>query len=216
MEEVLETMQLQDMQCDVCGEKTFQEREGFYYCVECGTQKDQIRAVDLTAEDNFNDTTKYASRTIRRPKEVPKNVDNDPTSWEFYNYVLRGFLQELLNMGAKPELKLMTLQVWAAYMGRMEVAFCRGNESGKPKLNVRALLRWVNDSRDHLPGINSATLSLTDSFSCRDARLIYKYKPPKVKKGKKQNQSGDPNDERAKFRLWNRTKVLECSTNQFY
>ncbi|KAH8354161.1 hypothetical protein KR084_002147 [Drosophila pseudotakahashii] len=183
MEEVLDTMQLENMQCDVCGEKTFQEREGFYYCVECGTQKDQIRAVDITAEENFNETTagKYASRTIRQPKDVAKKEeDNELTSWEFYNYVLRGFLQELLNMGAKPELKLMTLQVWAAYMGRMEAAFCRGNRMGQPKLNVRALLR--------------------------DARIIYKYKPPKVNRGKRNRLSGDPNDERSKFRMWNKTK----------
>ncbi|XP_017057489.1 TATA box-binding protein-associated factor RNA polymerase I subunit B [Drosophila ficusphila] len=181
MEEVLDVMQLEHMQCDVCGEKTFQEREGFYYCVECGTQKDQIRAVDITADENFNETTagRHASRTIRQPKGAGKTEDDEITSWEFYNYILRGFLQELLNMGAKPELKLMTLQVWAAYMGRMEVAFCRNNALGLPKLNVRALVR--------------------------DARIIYNHKRTKLKRGRK-GTVGDPNDERTKFRLWNKTK----------
>ncbi|XP_016979031.1 TATA box-binding protein-associated factor RNA polymerase I subunit B [Drosophila rhopaloa] len=183
MEEVLGVLELENMQCEVCGEKTFQEREGYYYCVECGMQKDQIRAVDLTADENFNETApgKYASRTIRQPKkDAPKEKDNDITSWEFYNYVLRGFLQELLNMGAKPELKLMTLQVWAAYMSRMEVAFFRNNEMGLPKLNVRALHR--------------------------DARILYNRKRLKVKRGKRTRASGDANDDRAKFRLWNKTK----------
>ncbi|XP_017071923.2 TATA box-binding protein-associated factor RNA polymerase I subunit B [Drosophila eugracilis] len=182
MDEVLETLQLNDMQCDVCGEHTFQEREGYYYCVECGTQKDQIRAVDITAEQNFDETTagKYASKTIRQPKDAKDKDDIDITSWEFYNYVLRGFVEELLNMGAKPELKLMTLQVWAAYMGRMEVAFYKSNKLGLPKLNVRALLR--------------------------DARIIYNHKQPKAKRIKKSTISGEPNDARAKFRLWNRAK----------
>ncbi|XP_033167867.1 TATA box-binding protein-associated factor RNA polymerase I subunit B [Drosophila mauritiana] len=183
MEEVLETMQLENMHCDVCEGTTFQEREGFYYCVECGTQKDQIRAVDITAEDNFDDTAagRYTARTIRQKKDTEKEDEDDITSWEFYNYVLRGFLQELLNMGAKPELKLMTLQVWAAYLGSMEVAFSKSNKTGLPKLNVRALPI--------------------------DARIIYNHKPlKKGKKGKKSTLTGDPNDERAKFRLWNRTK----------
>jgi len=129
----------------VCEGTTFQEREGFYYCVECGTQKDQIRAVDITAEDNFDDTAagRYTARTIRQKKDTEKEDEDDITSWEFYNYVLRGFLQELLNMGAKPELKLMTLQVWAAYLDSMEVAFSKSNKTGLPKLNVRALPMWV-------------------------------------------------------------------------
>ncbi|KAH8242644.1 hypothetical protein KR032_000854 [Drosophila birchii] len=173
---------LDHMQCDVCGEKEFQEREGFFYCIECGTQKQQIQAVDLTADEEFNETGagKHNSRVIRRPKDLAKAEDNDITSWEFYNYVLRGFLQELLDMGAKPELKLMTLQVWAAYMSHMEVAFCRNNEFGLPKLNVRALPR--------------------------DARIIYNYKRLKLRKSRKGSMSADPNDERAKFRMWNKTK----------
>lgn len=135
-----EIMEIDNMECDVCGERTFQEREGYYYCIECGTKKEHLRAVEISAEDTFNDTSKHASqRTIKKPKV--EEEDNDITSWEFYNYVLRGFLEELLNMGAKPELKLMTLQVWAAYMGRMEVAFSKSNELGLPKLNVRALAR---------------------------------------------------------------------------
>lgn len=96
--------------------------------------------MEISAEDTFNDTTKHTTqRTIKKTRI--KAEENDITSWEFYNYVLRGFLQELIHMGAKPELKLMTLQVWSAYMGRMEVAFCKNNEMGLPKLNVRALPR---------------------------------------------------------------------------
>ncbi|KAH8264131.1 hypothetical protein KR038_003308 [Drosophila bunnanda] len=180
MDEVIEI--LDHMQCDVCGEKTFQEREGFFYCIECGTQKQQIQAVDLNADEEFNETGagKHTSRVIRRPKNLAKTEDTDITSWEFYNYVLRGFLQELLDMGAKPELKLMTLQVWAAYMSQMEVAFCRNDDFGLPKLNVRALHR--------------------------DARIIYNYQRTKLKKIRRGSQSVDPNDERAKFRKWNKTK----------
>ncbi|KAH8277503.1 hypothetical protein KR026_011789 [Drosophila bipectinata] len=177
MDEDIEIMQLDNVECEVCGEKTFQQREGYYYCIECGTQKQHIRAVDLTAEDNFNETV--ARKTIRQPKDESKAKDVDITSWEFYNYVLRGFLQELLNMGAKPELKLMTLQVWAAYMGRMEVAFCNKNALGLPKLNVRVLHR--------------------------DALIIYNRKRAK-RISARRNSAHGPIDDLSKKRLWNKTK----------
>lgn len=139
-----EVLQVNNMECDVCMGHIFQEREGYYYCVECGTKKEQLRAVEISAEDTFNDTPKHTmQRTIRKPKV--KEEENEITSWEFYNYVLRGLLEELIHMGAKPELKLMTLQVWAAYMGRMEVAFCKTNELGLPKLNVRVLAKYISD-----------------------------------------------------------------------
>lgn len=175
-----EVVQMDHMECDVCGERKFQEREGYYYCIECGTKKGQLQAVEISAEDTFNDTTKHVSqRTIKKPKIEAE--ESDITSWEFYNYVLRGFLEELLHMGAKPELKLMTLQVWAAYMGRMEVAFCKNNEMGLPKLNVRAI--------------------------ARDARIIYNYKKTKRKRERQDKQSQNAiGDERANWREWRKTK----------
>lgn len=175
-----ELMEVDQMECDVCGERRFQEREGFYYCNECGTKKEHVRAVEISAEDTFNDTTKHTTqRTIKKPKI--KAEENDITSWEFYNYVLKGFLQELIHMGAKPELKLMTLQVWAAYMGRMEVAFCKNNEVGLPKLNVRALQS--------------------------DARIIYNHKKNKRKRDRQIKKAPQQlEDERSNWREWRKTK----------
>ncbi|XP_068157859.1 TATA box-binding protein-associated factor RNA polymerase I subunit B [Drosophila tropicalis] len=183
MDEANEVMEIDHMVCDICGERTFQELAGYYYCIECGTKKEQLAmAVEISAEDTFNDTSKHASsHAVKKKKPKSDDVDSDITSWEFYNYVLRGFLQELLNMGAKPELKLMTLQVWAAYMGRMEVAFCNNNDLGLPKLNVRVL--------------------------ARDARIIYNHKQAKRKRIR--NQSKDASlveDERTNWRHWRKTK----------
>ncbi|KAH8409708.1 hypothetical protein KR222_002435 [Zaprionus bogoriensis] len=177
-----DVLQMNDMECDVCGDRRFQEREGYYYCVECGTKKEQLRAVEISAEDTFNDTSKQAlQRSIRKPKaKEGEGGDNDITSWEFYNYVLRGFLEELIHMGAKPELKLMTLQVWAAYMSRMEVAFCKNNELGLPKLNVRVL--------------------------ARDARIIYNHKRNKRKRERHNKATARGGDERANWREWRKTK----------
>lgn len=61
------------------------------------------------------------------------------TSWECYNYILRGFVEELLSFGAKEELKLMTLQIWAAYLRRMEIAFFNRKQPDLPKLGIKYL-----------------------------------------------------------------------------
>ncbi|BFF90586.1 TATA box-binding protein-associated factor RNA polymerase I subunit B [Drosophila madeirensis] len=172
-----DVVEVDDMQCDVCTERKFQEREGYYYCIECGTKKEQLRAVEINAEDTFNETKNHTTvRTIKQPQV--KTEDNEITSWEFYNFVLRGFMQELLDLGAKPELKLMTLQVWAAYLGRMEVAFCKSNVMGLPKLNVRSLPR--------------------------DARIIYNHQQAKRKRERLDKSNLD--DERSKWRQWRKTK----------
>ncbi|XP_017140821.2 TATA box-binding protein-associated factor RNA polymerase I subunit B [Drosophila miranda] len=185
-----EVMEVDNLLCDVCGELKFQEREGYYYCIECGTKKEQLRAVEINADDTFNDTKNHTTvRTIKQPKA--NSEENEITSWEFYNYVLRAFVEDLLNIGAKPELKLMTLQVWAAYMGRMEVAFCHSNVMGLPKLNVRSLPR--------------------------DARIIYNHKQAKRKRERLDKSNNVQNDERSKWRKWRKTKrkldATSCSKN---
>lgn len=67
----------------------------------------------------------------------------DLTSWECYNYILRGFVEELLSFGAKEELKLMALQLWAGYLRSVEVAFFSRKLPELPKLGARFLPRLV-------------------------------------------------------------------------
>lgn len=48
--------------CKNCGEKEFDEWDGFFYCRECGTQQEHMRAVEVEADDDFNETTKQAKK----------------------------------------------------------------------------------------------------------------------------------------------------------
>lgn len=59
------------------------------------------------------------------------------TTWEAYNYILYGFVNELLNLGSKDELMLTTLQLWAAYLRKNEVAFYGKKETNLPKFNFK-------------------------------------------------------------------------------
>ncbi|XP_037822272.1 TATA box-binding protein-associated factor RNA polymerase I subunit B [Lucilia sericata] len=125
-----------NIKCHVCGENQFEEREGFYYCQECGTKQEQVRLVEVNQDDEFNNEK---LKTKKLKIQVAKAEKPQLTSWECYNYILRGFVEELLSIGAKEELKLMTLQVWAAYLRRMEVAFFNRKQADLPKLGIKYL-----------------------------------------------------------------------------
>ncbi|XP_067628470.1 TATA box-binding protein-associated factor RNA polymerase I subunit B [Eurosta solidaginis] len=120
--------------CTVCGERQFALREGFYYCQECGTKQEQVRDVEVELGEEFT-----GSRNLKKQKIKVKNEKPNLTSWECYNYILRGLVNDLLSYGAKEELKLMTLQLWAAYLRRSEVAFFSKKRVELPKLGLRFL-----------------------------------------------------------------------------
>lgn len=65
------------------------------------------------------------------------NVGNELTSWEAYNYILYGFVNELIQLGCKDELMTTTLQLWAAYLRKNEVAFFGKKETHLPKFSFK-------------------------------------------------------------------------------
>lgn len=58
------------------------------------------------------------------------------TTWEEFNYIIIGLVNELINLGAKPELKLATLQLWSAYLRLNEAAFFSRTSIKIPKLSA--------------------------------------------------------------------------------
>lgn len=59
------------------------------------------------------------------------------TTWEIYNFVLIGLTDELIELGASLDIKLTVLQLWAAYLSKLEVAFTSINKKCLPKLSKR-------------------------------------------------------------------------------
>lgn len=56
------------------------------------------------------------------------------TTWEEYNYILFGLVNELISLGANDRLKLTTLQLWTKYLHMTEVAFISRKTPTAPKL----------------------------------------------------------------------------------
>lgn len=55
-------------------------------------------------------------------------------------------MEELISNGAKKELEAMALQIWAAYLRSLEVAFFSEGEKELPKLNARYIKQSVLQS----------------------------------------------------------------------
>jgi len=59
------------------------------------------------------------------------------TSWELYNFVLIGLTNELIELGVSADIKITVLQLWARYLGKLEIAFISKNKKLLPKLARR-------------------------------------------------------------------------------
>lgn len=120
----------------MCGQNEFTVEEGFHYCVECGT-KSQRHGTELVAEFEENmpggkDAVAGGTIRIKQVKKKGKML----TSWEVVNYILLGYTERLVAMGAGEAFKLTVLQLWTAYLRRSEVAFFDKNKPERPRLDV--------------------------------------------------------------------------------
>lgn len=121
--------------CEVCGQKEFTVEEGFHYCAECGT-KSQRHGPELVAdfdeklETGINPVT--TAIRIKQDKKKGKML----TSWEVVNYILLGYTEQLVALGAGNDFKMTVLQLWTYYLRRMEVAFFDKKKPERPRLDV--------------------------------------------------------------------------------
>lgn len=57
-------------------------------------------------------------------------------SWECFNLILLGLTNEMIELGAKPNLKIVVLQLWVLYLQQIEAAFTSKTFKKLPKLNT--------------------------------------------------------------------------------
>lgn len=115
-----------DVTCTLCGGKDFYVETGLYYCKECQTQSQEVREVVIDAPEGPTVKTKKIKQK--------KKTDNLVTSWECYNHILLGLVNELIAIGAKRELKPVAKWLWFKYLEKCEVI--SRNNDGLPKLSA--------------------------------------------------------------------------------
>lgn len=63
-----------------------------------------------------------------------KSQDTRITSWEEYNYILVGLVDELINLGANNRFKKIVLKLWTKYLQTIEAAFFSLHDECLPRL----------------------------------------------------------------------------------
>ncbi|CAH1396388.1 unnamed protein product [Nezara viridula] len=190
--------------CIQCGGTDYVLESGFYFCSECQVQSQDIREEVF---DDYWQGQKTGRVSIAAPlsQEVATQdsllqesiaTDKNLTSWEVFNIILKGLVDELTLLGAPKELKLVVLQLWASYLMKTEAAFISKLIEKRPRLDL--------------------------NFRKRDAELIYgtnkelinAYKKPiyrkKITKSRMPNEkeSSFANTRMKKYRLTKKTKML--------
>lgn len=117
--------------CATCSGTQFHTMDGYYYCQECGTQS-QNHQVEMEA-DNVMVGDRVIGGDVVTLKKV-KSSDARITSWEEYNYILIGLVDELINLGANNRFKKCVLKLWTRYLQTIEAAFFSLDDECLPRL----------------------------------------------------------------------------------
>ncbi|XP_031774027.1 LOW QUALITY PROTEIN: TATA box-binding protein-associated factor RNA polymerase I subunit B [Apis florea] len=121
--------------CRICDSTDFYKEAGYFFCQTCQTQNEDIREEIL--ELHIDNSTRLRKTKIRQLKSNKSGEELGWTSWELYNFVLIGLTNELIELGIPSEIKLTILQLWATYLGKIEVAFISTKKKCLPKLARR-------------------------------------------------------------------------------
>ncbi|CAK1540936.1 unnamed protein product [Leptosia nina] len=107
--------------CNVCGGPDMNLVDGFYYCVECGTQNENIQE-HIVDNIVLGDGTmvKFKTKKIRKEKE---DVEMSPEwyKWHAFNYIISGLTDELITAGAEPTVRSKILWIWIRYVKKFQV-----------------------------------------------------------------------------------------------
>ncbi|KAK3931436.1 TATA box-binding protein-associated factor RNA polymerase I subunit B [Frankliniella fusca] len=158
--------------CTVCSGTDFICESGYYFCTECQTQSQDVREEVLENDDGEDEGKVIGGKRRKSAKffeSVQEDEDASITTWEGFNYALAGLVDELINLGAKPSLKLVVLKLWSAYLRKMEVAFFAKNHLTIPKLGP--------------------------NFNKSDANIIYGYVEEKKKRIKAKDKIPEKDNE---------------------
>lgn len=115
--------------CEECGGTEYYVETGFYYCKECHMQALQFREAVFESQEAALGAT--GARLTRKRKDREEKKQEHISSYETYNYIILGLVNELIAAGAKKELKGTVKWLWFKYLEKLEVI-----RDGLPKLSV--------------------------------------------------------------------------------
>ncbi|XP_011644260.1 TATA box-binding protein-associated factor RNA polymerase I subunit B isoform X1 [Pogonomyrmex barbatus] len=124
------------VKCRICGCSDFYKASGYFFCTTCQTQSQDV-GEEVELELPIENTVRLRKTKIHRMTNNKADEELGWTSWELYNFVLIGLTNELIELGVSSDIKITVLQLWARYLGKLEVAFISAKKKLIPKLARR-------------------------------------------------------------------------------
>ncbi|XP_018310608.1 TATA box-binding protein-associated factor RNA polymerase I subunit B [Mycetomoellerius zeteki] len=176
---------MKKLKCVICGCSDFFKASGYSFCMICQTQSQDI-GEELEYDLPMENTTRLQKTKIHRAKRDRTGEEVGWTSWELYNFALIGLTNELIELGVPADIKVTVLQLWARYLGKLEVAFVSTEKKVVPKLARR--------------------------YQKKDAKILYGRIPQKRPQKRRKTESNIPDstcpNEGISSRELNRNKKL--------
>lgn len=126
---VIYVLQIMENVCHECGGTDFRKEAGFYYCSECQSQSQELR--EHVLETYYHGDNEIVEDIKSDPVKECKQGRESHTSWEYYSYILLGLTNELIELGAKEDLRKVVKLIWFKYLEKLEVI---GGKKHIPKL----------------------------------------------------------------------------------
>uniref|UniRef100_A0A2A4JE75 TATA box-binding protein-associated factor RNA polymerase I subunit B n=1 Tax=Heliothis virescens TaxID=7102 RepID=A0A2A4JE75_HELVI len=106
--------------CGVCSGTDLELKDGFYYCMECGTQNTDVRETVVEDKALGNGTFAIGTRRKILIKDNETQMSGEWYKWHAYNFIISGLADELVAAGAKPSFKLKLLWIWTRYIKKYQ------------------------------------------------------------------------------------------------
>ncbi|KAG5345013.1 TAF1B polymerase, partial [Acromyrmex heyeri] len=158
------------LKCVICGCSDFFKASGYSFCMTCQTQSQDI-GEELEYDLPMDNTTRLRKTKIYHTKRDRTDEEGGWTSWELYNFVLIGLTNELIELGVSADIKVTVLQLWARYLGKLEVAFVSTKKKLIPKLARRYQKRDAEILYGRIPQKRPQKRIKTGSIA--DSSIIY-------------------------------------------
>ena len=121
--------------CPVCDNTEYVLRQGQYFCRMCNTQSQELgmetvmddETIPLEVQGRKGGVTVGKNRRQRRKKRSLCNAVRWGTA-EGYSWVLRGWVDQLKNIGV--DVEIAVIQLWTLYLRKLKMGFEKMGEEG--------------------------------------------------------------------------------------
>lgn len=116
-----------EFNCEECGGTEKYLESGFYYCKECHMQAREFREAVFETQEATRGAA--GARLVTKKKDTEHKKNEKISTYETYNYIILGLVNELIAFGAKKELRATVKLLWFRYLEKLEII-----RNGPPKL----------------------------------------------------------------------------------